>query len=279
MSDTYSSYESSTEQGRPIQFYRFTLPVEGQSPIIWTYTNADEDITVGGQTFMTSPITDDGIKETGEAAGDAMKITAPDNVGPAVAYGSSPPAAGIKVEILRMHEGMTTLRICYVGEISGIGNTKPGQCEITALTMSATMKRTGLRICYQRPCPYSLYDTLTCKVDKASHGVGSYIRSINGTIVFIDAAVSKPENYFAGGFVEWPHPVHGLQRIMIESSTSDGNVVIFDDVQELAVGQPVTIYPGCAKTPDACRSFDNYVNYGGFEYMPGKSPYDGNPIF
>lgn len=276
MIDTYTTYESSIEQGRPIQFYRFTL-----GSTIWTYTSADQDLVVSGQTWLSTPITDDGIKQTGEAQSEQMSITAPDDVGPAVVYATSPPSADIKVEILRMHEGMTTLRICFVGTVVQVGYPHPGQCLISVQTMSATMRRTGLRICYQRACPYALYDTQTCRADKTAHALPGFIRSINGYVINVDEAIESTDNVFAGGFLEWQHPVRGTQRIMIESSLGTGGALtIFDDVQELNVGMPITVYPGCDKTPTTCQTvFNNYVNYGGFEFMPGKSPYDGNPIF
>lgn len=275
MSDTYTSYEASIEQGRPLRFYRFTL-----GTVIWRYVNADEDITVAGQTFLACPISDDGIKQTGEAQADAMQITAPDNVGPAIVYSTSPPSKELGVEILQMHEGMTTLRICYVGTVSQVGSPRAGQALISVQTMSATMKRTGLRLCYQRSCPYAVYD-LSCKVNKADHAIHTFIRSITGSVVRSDGAVAKPDGFFANGFMEYTDPVRGVQQIMIESSTgTSGDLAVFDDVQELAVGQPITLYPGCNQTPDVCQVvFNNYLNYGGWEYMPGKSPYDGNPIF
>lgn len=275
MTDTYTSYEASIEQGRPIQFYRYTLGLN-----VWRYVNTDQDIQVGGELFHACPMSDDGIKQTGEAQSDAMSITTPDWVGPAVLYTSSPPSKDVNVEILRMHEGMTTLRICYVGIITQVGFPRPGQAVISVQTMSATMKRTGLRLCYQRSCPYAVYDPNTCKADKTAHAIVSFIRSITAMNIVVDGAIGLPDHFFAAGFMEWTDPVRGVQQIMIEESERHGVLTLFDDVQELAIGQPVTIYPGCDQTPTACQVvFANYDNYGGFEYMPGKSPYDGNPIF
>lgn len=276
MTDTYDNYEKSTEQGQPIEFYRFTL-----GSIMWFYTNADEDLTVGMTTWLTKAITDDGIKQKGDAQGESMTITCPDDLGPAVVYSNNPPGAELKVEKLRMHEGMTTLRVVYVGNVTQVGFPKPGQCSISVQALSASMRRTGLRLGYQRPCPYALYDQLTCKVDKTVFALAGYIRSIAGMTIVIDAAGNKPDGYFASGFIEWSDPVRGLERVMIESSIgSTATLTVFDDVRELAVGMPITIYPGCDQTPNVCKTrFNNYVNYGGWEYMPGKSPYDGNPIF
>lgn len=34
----------------------------------------------------------------------------------------------------------------------------------------------------------------------------------------------------------------------------------------------VTLYPGCLKTPDACKAYSNLPNYGGFPFVPGDNP-------
>ena len=34
----------------------------------------------------------------------------------------------------------------------------------------------------------------------------------------------------------------------------------------------VTLYPGCLKTPDACKAYANLPNYGGFPFVPGDNP-------
>ena len=48
----------------------------------------------------------------------------------------------------------------------------------------------------------------------------------------------------------------------------------------LRVGQDVVAYPGCARTIAICQSkFNNAPNFGGVPGLPGKSPFDGTPIF
>jgi hypothetical protein len=48
----------------------------------------------------------------------------------------------------------------------------------------------------------------------------------------------------------------------------------------IAAGDPVVAYAGCKRTVRECiDKFDNYDNYGGFPHIPGRSPYDGNPVF
>jgi hypothetical protein len=53
--------------------------------------------------------------------------------------------------------------------------------------------------------------------------------------------------------------------------------VAFDGI---AVGQAVTLYPGCDHTTTTCDGkFSNLNNYGGFPHIPTKNPFGGSPIF
>jgi uncharacterized phage protein (TIGR02218 family) len=271
---TYGTYESSLESGRPIRFYRFTL-----GSAVWRYTNADEDLTIGGVKWKACAISDDGIRESGEATSDSLGITAPNNIGPAAVFAVSAPATEIAAEILMMHEDMVTPNVCYVGAISQINFNSPNACRITCQTLRATMRRQGLRLGWQRTCPYMHYDPLTCKVPKGLHAVQCTVQSVSGLQVTVNIS-GHADQTFAGGFAEWTHPVRGIHAITIEAQT--GTVLsMFDDTSDMYPGLEITIYKGCSRTEDACKTFDNILHYGGYSKMPGKSPFDGlnTPFF
>lgn len=271
---SFDTYESSVEDGRPIRFYRFTL-----GSTVWRYTTADQDLTVAAAVWKARAISDDGIKQTGDATTDALNITGPNNLGPTVVYSSSAPQTPIKAEILEMHEGMTALRVIYIGEVVQVNPNRPGGAVITCQTLSASMRRQGLRLGWSRTCPYAHYDALTCKVDKADFAVAATVQSISGFAVTVNVNGGQ-DGYFRGGFAEWSHPVRGYYAVTIESHT--GYVLtMFDDTSEMYPGMQITLYPGCARTESACTSFNNILNYGGCSKMPGKSPFDGldTPFF
>jgi hypothetical protein len=48
----------------------------------------------------------------------------------------------------------------------------------------------------------------------------------------------------------------------------------------LAIGDEVTVSPGCAHTQAVCNDvYSNGENYGGFPFMPRKNPFDGTPVY
>lgn len=272
---TYDARESSIEDGSPIFLYRFTL-----NDKVWRYTSADADITAMGALWEAVPIADDGVKITGEASTDALTITATAAIMPAQIYMHYPPARPIAVAILRMHEGDAEAVTVYVGEVSQVNVPQPGTAVLSCETLSASMRRDGLRFGWQRSCPYALYDPLTCRVPREVFKVVTQIDELldDGSF-WAHTLAGRTANLFAGGFMEWTDPERGIERRSIESSTAEGRLYVFGSTQGLESGLVIALFPGCERTTDACKRFDNLLNYGGVPAMQGKSPFDGNPVF
>lgn len=220
---SYESQEASVEAGRPIHFYRFTL-----GDTIWRYTSADEDLYVDGFSWRSVPIEDSGVSQTGESSSDTLSITASWKIGPAQVYMSTPPSEAIVVERLSQHQGISELIVNYVGEILQVNFPTPGQVVISAHTLSATMRRSGLRLGWQRTCPYALYDQTTCKVNPADFSVQAKVEAVNGFEIVL-SGLQAGVNY-EGGYYEWTHPVRGTQRTGIDQFDDSGVIppTVFD---------------------------------------------------
>lgn len=270
----YLSYETSEEYGRPQNFYKFILGTK-----VWRYTSADRDKLIDGNVWKAVPISDSGVKLTGDATTDALTITAPFEIGPVQTHVNTPPSQLIQVEIYQKHVDDTDLYAIYVGEVSQVGFASIGQATLTCETLSASMQREGLRLGWQRTCPHALYDERTCKVDKTLYDVDGMITSVQGFKVFMDTASNYAPGYFSGGFIEWTNPMRGgTEQRSIESHTGS-ELLIFGMTDDLMVGLQIKAYPGCNRSTAACVAFGNLMNYGGVPHMPGKSPFDGDPVF
>lgn len=272
--------EKSIEDGRPVKLYAFSI-----GSVTWRYTSADETITALGHEWEPAAISDDGIKQTGETQNDAMTINAPSWIGPCQLFMSAAPSKAVQVSIFQKHEGLAETVAVYVGEITQVNYPVPGSGRITCETLASTMRREGLRLGWQRTCPYSLYDPLTCKVSKSAWGVTFVVLSVDGFTATVELAAGRANGFFNGGFAEWAHPVRGAEFLPIEThSVSSGapvaaTLMLFTDPGDLYPGATGTLYPGCSFTPASCQSFGNYDNYGGVPDLPGKSPFDGSPVF
>lgn len=272
---SYDQYESALEDNLPIYLYRFTL-----NDKVWRYTSSETDVFAGGYTWLTgAAISDDGVKQTGEAVTDGLTITASSEIGPVDLYMHYPPSRPMQVAIFRAQEDDPEVVAVYMGEVVQVSVPVPGTASISCETLSVTMRRAGLRLGWQRSCPHMLYDTLTCKVNKAAYGVAAVATVAgNGQIQAAELA-TKPVGYFSGGFIEWVDPDRGIERRAIESHSAGGVITLFGASDGISVGMSFTAYPGCARTTSACNSFNNIGNYGGIPNLDGKSPFDGNPVF
>lgn len=280
---THAAVESSIESGRPVRFYQFAL-----GAVTWRYTSADEAIVAGGLEWLPAAMSDDGTRQTNEPLSDSMSIEGPQWIGPSQVHLSSGPARKIVVTVFEMHEDDPDdeLVVDYVGEVTQVNHPMPGRCRITCETVEASTEREGLRHSWQRLCPYTLYDTLTCKVDKALWEQTCTVLAIDGFNVTLDVAgTPRPAGYFSNGFMTWTHPIRGSEFLPVEDHTStvdftaEHRLTMLVDPGDLYVGATGFLYPGCTFTPESCVAFSNYANYGGSPYMTGKSPFDGNPVF
>lgn len=281
----FDTIEASPEDGRPVAFYEFTF-----GSTTWRYTSADQDITISSVVWSRAAISDDGVRQTGESTTDALQLTAPSWIGPAQVFMEGSPSQPILLTIRTKHEGDAEIRVVYSGEISQINFPLPGSCRITCETTSASMQREGLRLGWQRSCPYTLYDPLTCRLDRTAWGVNFTVTAINGEVVTVLAAVAKTRSYFSLGFIQWAHPTRGVEYLQLENMADIGvgppappsttvMLHLLDLPGSLYVGATGTAYPGCSFTPASCQAFSNFDNYGGYTTIPGKSPFDGNPVF
>jgi uncharacterized phage protein (TIGR02218 family) len=270
---TFAAIETSDNAGRPIFLYAFVL-----GAATWRYTSSDMDVSVDGYAWKASPISDDGVKQTGDAVTDSLTITAPNTIAPVQMFFGTPPSQAIMVKIYHYHEGDGQAVLAYVGELIQVNQPQPGTATLTCDAINASMRRDGLRLAWQRNCPYALYDDVTCQVDKAEHGVPVTVADVVGSTVYFNG-MNAAKGTFDGGFIEWTHPTRGTEFMAIESQDG-GACEMFGMTDGLYYGLAATAYPGCNRTVDDCtKKFDNLDNFGGVPDLPGKSPFDGDPVF
>lgn len=271
---SFADLENSNDQGRPIFLYAFAL-----GSATWRYTSGDKDVVLNGYKWTRAAISDDGVKITGDSTTDALSITAPSRIAPVQMFFTTPPSQSITVSIYHYHEGDTEAVMGYFGEMLEVTQPEPGKAQITVDTISASMQRDGLRLAWQRGCGYAVYDELTCKANKAAHVLNLTVYEITSNQVQMIGLDSTANGHLNGGYLEWEDPIRGTEFRAIEQQV--GNVcTMFGLADGLYYGLAVKAYPGCMRTAAECKTkFNNYDNYPGVPDMPGKSPFDGDPVF
>lgn len=270
---TFASRETSLATGQPVRLYEFQRGI-----FRWRYTDADRAMEYLTQTYEPIAISDDGVRQSGEAGSDDLAITVPHDLPVARLFRGAPPASEIGIVVRDTHFGETDTLIRYNGSVIGARFPAPGQAVLTCQSLSASMRRSGLRLAWERGCTHSLYDH-NCRVVRETFAVPTTIATLTGTTITSAAFDAFSDGYFAGGYVEWSIGSGETDRRGIEAHVG-GVLTLLGGTDGLQVAMGVTAYPGCPRTIDICNSrFNNVVNYGGIPHLPGKSPFDGTPVF
>lgn len=269
---TFNSAEISTQDGRPISLY---LLEWGETE--WCYTSADRDIEYGGRNYLAAAVSDDGMVQGGSSQND-FTLNAPANIPIVDLFRGTPPSETIWLTVRRMHYGEADAPIYWNGTVNNVKRTDDASAQIIGKPLTASFKRTGLRLCWTRECPHFLYDA-GCKVDPETYRVNAIITGKTGNTITVNTISSKPDAYFNGGFVSWEVNDDGtIERRMIEAQAGT-LLTIFGVTDRMEIGDTVKLYPGCDRSPQTCKDkFNNLANSGDFHFMPGESPF-GTIIF
>lgn len=270
----YDTRESSTQDGKPVYLYQFQL---GET--IWRYCSADRPVSAIGFTWLATPAEDSGVKQTGDPLVDNLDIKLPTSAQLVGIFNVSAPINPVTVTMRRWHYGDPDAPVCYVGEVTGVDTGSPTTATVSCATLSASLERNGLRLCWSRNCPYAVYDS-NCQVDKSAYAVtGTVDGVLAGGALDVTLSAILDDGWFTAGYIEWSDPVRGQERRSIEEHVN-GTIKLFGTNSGITPGLNITLYPGCARTMAVCNTkFNNSRRYGGIPTMTTRSPFDGNPVY
>lgn len=278
---SFNDYEASANLGRPIALYEFWWGNK-----TWKYTSADADqfypTVTEGNRFRAVSIRDDGMTQGGSSENDFI-VHAQSDLDVVTLYGDSPPTAPVWLRVRRKHadDPSNEAPVFWVGRVGNVMRLEnPAEADIRGISILKLLKSGGLRLTWGKNCPHCVYDS-GCKEPTAAHRYQRIVQSVAGPILTITAATIPAEGTFAGGFVEWDRSGTGTMELRgIEAVNSDTEIKVLGRLPNLQPGDTVNLYPGCDQTTSTCvDGFDNILNYGGFPFMPEKSPFDGSQVF
>jgi len=270
----YGDYETSNSGGKPIALYEFRY-----GNTYWRYCTDDEDRTVDGEVWTALAITDEGVVQGGSDQNDLQIITQ-SNHPVAALFRNSQPSGKIWLTVRRWHVGDPDdeTPLLWSGTVVNATLVDKATVQMACRSLGGSYDRQGLRLAWGRMCPHVLYSAFGCKVNKALHAYPHEVATLTGTNFTVLTFAQPAEGSFTGGFVEFTRPDGSFQRYGIESQIGN-DFRVLGTTDGLEVGSEITIYPGCARNTTACKAFSNLPNYGGFPHLPGKSPFDGSPVF
>ncbi|MFO6238938.1 phage BR0599 family protein, partial [Pseudomonas aeruginosa] len=79
------------------------------------------------------------------------------------------------------------------------------------------------------------------------------------------------------GYVEWDSGQGVIEQRGIQQHTGN-RLVLVGGTSLLAPGTRAVAFPGCDQLIQTCNDkFNNTANCGAVPFLPGKSPFDGDP--
>lgn len=268
---SFSSLELASYGSQPIQLFVFT-----RGSTVYRYNGGDSALTISGNTYAAHPLDCGEVRFTGEAQTDELTIAAPANLPVVEDFTAVPPQQRVSVQVLRYHVGATPA-VRWSGFVDRVNRTSRAKVNVICKSLLGGMKQNGARLIWQRQCPHVIYGP-GCGVNKSEFAVSAVVSAINGSAIVAAGMAAAGEGRLTGGFIEWTTP-QGFPAWRAVSSHGTDWASILGGTRGIEVGTGITAYPGCARTPEGCALFNNQANYGGFRHLPGKSPYDGNPVF
>ncbi len=257
----------SLNSSQPVRMYQF----DRSASVIWRYTSADRAISHAGHNWLPQPISDDGIRMTGEASADAMEITLPAALPVVLLFRVTPPSEELFVTVFDYDAVTGDADVAWVGSISAAKFEGSGAAKLVCHSLSASMARDGLRLGYERSCPHSVYDG-ACGVNKALYALPVVVTGLTGTSLSYNASAVPDQSIYSYGAAAWT--VDGAVEMRGIEVAADSWVQLVGGTYGLAVGDSITLYPGCDGLRSTCNNrFGNLLNHGGFPHMPGESIY------
>jgi hypothetical protein len=154
--------------------------------------------------------------------------------------------------------------VLWRGRVTGLAQ-KDTVAEISTENLMTRLRQEGNRARYSKTCRHALYGP-GCNLDRTDFQESREVTSSTLKGRKLGLAELGGDFTLSGGMVN----VGGVLYFILEYA--DG-VATLDRPSGAAVGNTVTVHPGCRRTPEACHLFGNILNYGGFPFIPRDNPF------
>ena len=271
---TYDSRESSAAGAAPIELFRFSM-----GSTVWRYTSGDvavgRDVGAGdgAQNFVTEVLKRAELDYSQEDSGGSLEVRVPRTNPVAALFIPFAPPLPVGLTAYRFHDGDAETVVIFIGKVASVA-FEDTEAVLTCQPIQAMFSRTLPRLYFQKQCNWSLYST-QCGVSRAAFGESTY-GGVRATITVLSGLqVTAPvlgihgDGWYDGGYLELDS---GTKRLIVSQV---GDVATLQNpLIGVAVGEPITVYPGCDKTEATCGAkFSNLSNHFGFARIPYRNPF------
>ncbi len=262
--------------------YELSVERVGGTPEVTRLTGYERDLTASGQTWTTWPVEHGEIRQSLRLERDELQIRMRYRE-PLSLYLPGRHDAVLRVAVRRCvvsgGAGSSVEQVCG-GEVTGSESDGPF-VTLSCGGINRLFGRPAPRYLMQTGCNYGLFES-RCGLSRTGWSVGAVVAALSGATVTIGTLVPGGAvpvgwggaHWFAGGYLE---RAGGRRALILDSAALGSGQVVLTlvavVVPALMVGEAVTVVPGCDGLHATCvEKFDNGVNFGGFPFVPDRSP-------
>ncbi len=249
--------------GSPVELYTIQRGAQ-----VWRLTSADAEQTVSGIVFTPAHVKRGAVEQKSDTPGIqftlAVHLDAP--VGQALLAQSTDP---VTVTLQRMQSSGAPVAPVLLGEMLSV-KFSDDLAELTVATVEHRFKTLIPRVLISRTCPWSVYSP-SCGADPAAFAFPTLIAAVAWPVVSVIVLADPSDAFYAAGILVG---ADGRQYTIAKHANAlDLTIWGTEPASGLAVGDWVTVYPGCDKQRLTCiNKFNNYQFFGGFPDLPTKDP-------
>ena len=121
---------------------------------------------------------------------------------------------------------------------------------------------------YENTCPL-IFGSDECGFDLLTVTVSSSVTSVTNRNTFKDTFITETDNFYRFGIITWTSGNNvGLSREIKSWDSINKEYVIYINMPyEIQVGDTYEVSQGCDKSPDFCKSLDNFDNFEGYLHL------------
>jgi len=260
----FATLESSLEQSRPIELYKFTLGV-----VSYRFTSAEDSIVIGSDTYTSLAISRSKIEQGSDQSNRTLNVTMPSSGTLPQQYITVPPGQKCAIEIYRYQRdepSLATQILLFKGRVATVRFPNNGNsAEFACRSIESAMNRNIPRFSFMGSCNHILYDD-NCGVDPSTFDFIGNVSAISGNTITITGLNASGIDY-VGGYIS---TLTGDQDFRMVLAQSVDTITMLLPFANDPTGVNVQCFAGCDHilTGDCALVFDNVANFGGFHYVP-----------
>lgn len=256
---TYATDTVSVQDSAPVELYEIVTPMA-----TYRYTSFDTDFTYAAQNYTSlAGLIRQRITVSSDDRAQELEVSLPASVPfvQANVFGRLPRNMTLTLRILqrlsaaaeKAWEGKIT-SVNVQGRIATL--LVPGKVDDALETEIPSVR-------FQPLCNHFLFDA-RCGLNANDYDVAASASTISSTTLVVNTVGSNPDQWFRGGEVR--RTIDGERRLIV--SQVGTTLRLNYPFRELAPGNALTLFPGCAHTIGVCRvKFSNHANFGGHPHV------------